>query len=428
MPHFHNETDPVAASFSFDDDVLKDAMRRLYEKTYNPLTEIDEDLFNEFWRIYNQAADEGLNRTPVPLDYADKDADFYDELKYNNGVFSAFKTHRFANDMASQLVSADGTLKSFAEWERDTAPIRRHHVRNWLETEYNTAVRRAHLAAEWRQFEREKDILPNLEWMETTSVTPGADHRLFWGVIRSIDDPFWNEHRPGDRWGCKCGLRSTDKAITPLPPGIYDPKFAPAPGLNNNPGRDAMLFSFSHPYFAAAYWAYKKLKPVVERLVKKEMQKGMTVKTVQDDVKKLISGIRQNGYAKKNAVIVGTVPDKVVSFAKKHNIQVGGNNILMSDSAIKHALRPEKVKAGKSVTEEEIINFPKYAGRAGIYFDAGKENFLFVVRKNGRTVKYVFEPNYLLKANGVKRREFTFITAGVINDRILKMGVYTKIK
>ena len=25
----------------------------------------------------------------------------------------------------------------------------------------------------------------------------GEDHRIFWGVIRPIEDKFWNEHRPG---------------------------------------------------------------------------------------------------------------------------------------------------------------------------------------------------------------------------------------
>lgn len=272
-PHFHNEIDhnPVSVSFSFDDDVLKAAMRRLYEKKYNPLTEIDEDLFNEFWDIYNQAADEGLNDAPVKLDYNDKDADFYEVLRNNNGVFAAFKTHRFQNDMASMLIGEDGRLKSFAEWERDTESIRDHHVRHWLETEYSTAVRRAHLAAEWRQFEREKDILPNLEWIETTAVTPGKDHMPFWGTILPIGHRFWNEHRPGDRWGCMCGLRSTDAPVTPLPPGVNDPEGAPAPGLTNNPGKDAMLFSLSHPYFAAGYLAYKKLKPIVERFVNKQL-------------------------------------------------------------------------------------------------------------------------------------------------------------
>ncbi|HBG39918.1 MAG TPA: hypothetical protein DDW85_00725, partial [Porphyromonadaceae bacterium] len=100
--HFHNADDPepVATSFSFDDKVLKAAMRRLYDKKYDSLTEIDESLFNEFWDIYNEAADNGLQSAPAKLDYNDKDADFYEELRYNNGVFAAFKTHRLANDMA----------------------------------------------------------------------------------------------------------------------------------------------------------------------------------------------------------------------------------------------------------------------------------------------------------------------------------------
>ena len=82
---------------------------------------------------------------------------------------------------------------------------------------------------DWRQFEREKDILPNLKWMPSTSVHPGADHRIFWGTIRPVDDPFWNEHRPGDRWNCKCTLSSTDEAPTAVPGSGPDNK--PQPGL-----------------------------------------------------------------------------------------------------------------------------------------------------------------------------------------------------
>lgn len=259
-------------------------MRRLYEKKYNPLKEIDEDLFNEFWDIYNSAADEGLTSAPIKIDYTDKDADFYNELQYNNGVFAAFKTHRFQNDMASMLVGEDGKLKSFHQWEQDTATIRTHHVKNWLKTEYTTAVRRARLAAEWRQFEREKDILPNLEWLKTTAVTPGKDHEPFWGVILPINHPFWSQHRPGDRWGCKCGWRNTDAGINPpLNDDWNNPTFAPADGLDNNPGKDAMLFSFSHPYFAAAHWAYKKLMPKVKRLIKEQTQKRRDLRNYTKD-------------------------------------------------------------------------------------------------------------------------------------------------
>ena len=46
----------------------------------------------------NEATDKGFGiRQPVDPDY-----DFYQELKHNNAVFSAFKVHRAQNDMAAQ--------------------------------------------------------------------------------------------------------------------------------------------------------------------------------------------------------------------------------------------------------------------------------------------------------------------------------------
>ncbi len=272
----------VSTPFIFDNDVLKSAMKRLYEKKYNPMTDIDESLFNELWDIYNDAADTGVSMSGS-FDPDDTDSDFYNELRYNNGVFAAFKTHRMQNDMAALLLDENGELKSFRQWEQDTRDIRDHHVKHWLETEYNTAVRRAHIAADWRQFEREKDILPNIEWVETTAVTPGKDHMPFWGTILPVDHPFWDAHRPGDRWGCKCGLRNTDKEATPVPKEADLPAYRPAPGLDNNPGKDAMLFSFSHPYFALGHMVYKKLAPIVKKFVKKQAQERAKLKEYSRD-------------------------------------------------------------------------------------------------------------------------------------------------
>ena len=62
-----------------------------------------------------------------------------------------------------------------------------------------------------------------------------------------VDDPFWKEHRPGDRWNCKCELRATDKDCTARPHGTE--KDNPQSGLENNPGKDGHLFSDKHPYY-----------------------------------------------------------------------------------------------------------------------------------------------------------------------------------
>ena len=135
-----------------------------------------------------------------------------------------------------------------------------------MRTEYDTAVLRARQAANWQQFRREKDVLPNLEWMPSTSPNPGADHMPFWGTILPVDHPFWEQHRPGDRWNCKCDLRATDKPTTTVP---ADPANAhdPQPGLDSNPGRTAQLFEPSHPYIANAYPGARE---AVEKAVRKE--------------------------------------------------------------------------------------------------------------------------------------------------------------
>ena len=93
--------------------------------------------------------------------------------------------------------------------------------------------------------------MPNLRWMPTVSPNPEAEHRVFWErkLTRPIDDPFWNKHRPGNRWNCKCSLEATDEPITPLPTEAEIRGDQPQRGLENNPGKDGQLFSNKHPYF-----------------------------------------------------------------------------------------------------------------------------------------------------------------------------------
>ena len=77
--------------------------------------------------------------------------------------------------------------------------------------------------------------------------SPGADHKIFWGTVLPLDDIFWTEHRPGDRWNCKCSLRQTNKPVTetPRPSGKHHD---PQPGLRAKPGSEE-VFSDDHVYY-----------------------------------------------------------------------------------------------------------------------------------------------------------------------------------
>lgn len=141
------------------------------------MTDIEINLFNEICDRINEAARKGLDESGT----VDPDDDFRTAILRNNEVFAAFKVHRMQNDMARLLLDSNGNLKPFEQWRKEVMPIASHQVGQWLRTEYNTAVLRAHQAADWQQFEREKDVLPNLRWMPSTSVNPGKDHMVFWG-------------------------------------------------------------------------------------------------------------------------------------------------------------------------------------------------------------------------------------------------------
>ena len=378
------------------------------------MTDIEINLFNEICDRINEAARKGFDESGA----VDPDDDFRAAILRNNEVFVAFKVHRMQNDMARLLLDSNGNLKPFEQWRKEVMPIASHQVGQWLRTEYNTAVLRAHQAADWQQFEREKDVLPNLRWMPSTSVNPGKDHMVFWGTVRPIDDPFWNEHRPGDRWNCKCDLSSTDDPVTEIPD--FTKKDNPHPGLDNNPGKDGKLFSDTHPYIANAYPGAKK---AVERL----MGKLDTVREAEESIRGIIEQI-ETGYTQGISVIIGNLSEDVRQFLLKKGIELQTDEVYMTDKQIQHALRTVKQNAGKSVTAEQLVAFPSLMGKCEVYWDKQKRNIQFITRQGNEVQKFVVELNYRTKIWGVKKTVNAFLTAGIIEERNLGMQNIIKIK
>ena len=198
-------------SVAIDADVVLRMLRDIYEERLDTTHEVAPEVFDAVWSEFSKAVAEGYGvRTAQEPRF-----DFYQALRRSTAVFSAFKVHRMQNDMAARMIDENGRLKPFRRWVEDVASIADHQVGSWLRTEYDTAVKRAHMAADWQQFEAEEDVFPNLEWLPSTSVEPRPEHMVFYGLVLPIRHPFWREHFPGDLWGCKCGLQATDAPRTP---------------------------------------------------------------------------------------------------------------------------------------------------------------------------------------------------------------------
>ena len=251
--------------------MLEGFLRKIYDG-FDTSKEIEPSAWREVLRIINSGAVQGFTESNYPPTH---DESFLRSIRHSNEVFSAFKVHAMATKMAERLIGEDGKLRSYEEWRKAVAPIASHHVGSWLRTEYDTAVIRAHQAADWREFEHNKDIFPNLEWMPTTSPSPEAGHAAFWGkpVILPVDDPFWKEHRPGDRWNCKCSLEPTDTTVQRLNDDemaeATKPEHRAQRGLEGDPARKGLITD-KHPYYPEScakcpFYASKGVKGWVRR-------------------------------------------------------------------------------------------------------------------------------------------------------------------
>ncbi|MBR8785081.1 hypothetical protein IX308_001276 [Porphyromonas levii] len=136
-------------------------------------------------------------------------------------------------------------LRSFAQFRKAVKGVNVQWNEQWLRTEYNTAVRSARSAANYRDALRSKDMYPNIEYLESIARDKRKEHLEFVGTILPIDHPWWDTHLPPVEWNCKCSWRPTDKPTTDVP--ITTEEVPPV--FQNNPGKTAEFVKLSeHPY------------------------------------------------------------------------------------------------------------------------------------------------------------------------------------
>lgn len=429
--HFHD----VDGSVRFDADVLAQFLRNIY-KGFDTDHGIEATMWREVLRIINEGTVEGLAKAKTPPTH---EQDFYEALRHSNEVFAAFKVHTMGVEMASKLHDADGKLKPFGKWVEDVGSISSHQVGSWLQTEYDTAVIRAHAAADWREFERNKDIMPNLRWMPTTSKEPESSHRAYWQMKLTlpVDDPFWEEHHPGDRWNCKCSLEATDDPVV-RPAGMEPTK--PQRGLENNPGKDGHTFSDNHPYFPKGCSSCpfnKGFKNKMGTFFKNENKHCYDCAKIDNAIqqmpdltaaKSLIDNVANDMIARKTACKIYSFDENEVRKLKAHGIELESKELYLPDQRVLHALRDFKQGLGKSVSSDEFKNFVDNIGSCSMYIDTEKSNIIFSTKHGEKVLKFVFEPNYKIKANGKKFVANSFITAGITKEHNLNERKYIKIR
>lgn len=226
------------------DELIQKALKSIYSGSGGY---IDPDLWKITVDELNKAVDE-------EYDAGRGSKYFRNKLKYQNSVFSAYKS---AHQKTTLRHLREATKsESFAEFKKRALSITGDYNVNWLREEYRTGKARMRSAKNYQDALADQDLYPNIEYMPSRAVEPREEHKHYYGTILPMDHPWWNVHMPPSVWGCQCWWRTCDTDPTPVPSS------RPAdvsPGLDINPGKTGRIFSNSHPYIVEMDHAWNEI-------------------------------------------------------------------------------------------------------------------------------------------------------------------------
>lgn len=219
-------------------------INKIIEEVFNEQMDDDHvqrDLFMSNYKSIRSAVQSGYSASGG---YDLVDASMVLQLQNNVAVFSAFKSYRETSEMRVNLYNEDGSKKTWPQFLKESKSIDEKYRVQWLKAEYELAQKQARSADNWMQFERDKDVYPNLEFIASSSVEINPEHVKYYGRIYPLDHPFWDYGLPPIKYGCKCSVRQTRQASNASSGDLPEP----IRGVAGNAGKLAMIFTPDHPY------------------------------------------------------------------------------------------------------------------------------------------------------------------------------------
>jgi SPP1 gp7 family putative phage head morphogenesis protein len=171
-------------------------------------------------------------------------------LRSNVYVFSGFKNYQFLRQASGLLVDDKGVARTFSKFRDEILKLNNAYNVEYLRAEYNYAIASAQMAGKWQTFQDTKQTLPLLQYTTVGDARVRAAHAKLDGIIKPVDDPFWDTYMPPNAWNCRCTVRQlaegeitqTNADDLPQLPDMF----------RMNSGKQAIIFPKSHPYFDVA--------------------------------------------------------------------------------------------------------------------------------------------------------------------------------
>lgn len=113
---------------------------------------------------------------------------------------------------AQQLNELFRNAKSFREFYDTASSMLDVHNRDWLETEYNTAMAVGEMAATYNRLMKQTDDFPYWQYKTIGDERVRHSHALLHDVVLPWNHPAWKYIMPPNAWNCRCYIAPRTKA------------------------------------------------------------------------------------------------------------------------------------------------------------------------------------------------------------------------
>lgn len=232
-------------------DDLEKIIERLIKNIFNnrSIAHVSDDMYSHFVDQLWDAVVKGYGADIVDVDEESIESSVLKYLNEDVIHFSAAKDDVMNRAIFRELVDASGEFRPFNEFKKAASQIINDHNGAWLKAEYNFAVASSQMTRRWHEVEAGKDVLPLLQYETVGDDRVRPAHRELEGVIRPVDDEFWEWYYPPNGWLCRCTVRQladgvvTENYVTPDDiPKMFKVNF----------GKLKKVFPPDHPYYGAA--------------------------------------------------------------------------------------------------------------------------------------------------------------------------------
>lgn len=212
------------------------AIERLANQIYNGEVkpqDLDRDLVLKNYAAFNKAAQAGYGSEYYK---ADKGRTIRENLLKYAGAKSY--------NLMQQLEALKADSKDKSDFTTKAKKLVNLHNATYLDTEKQFVSRSAAVAREWQQFEDDKDIYPNLMFRTMMDDIVRDEHQKLDGIVKAVDDPFWNTHTPPLGHRCRCTVEQT---LSPATDKENTPKIKVAKEFAHTP-KNGEIFTKENPY------------------------------------------------------------------------------------------------------------------------------------------------------------------------------------